>query len=233
MVIALCVFALAWGALSVLLGVRRWTMPLGVRAGVTAGMMPVVGVALWATGGASSYLQPVLLFTALFVGWFFPPRLAWPLVVLFLATYASPLGYDARRGRRRVPGARARLLVAVIGQTFAMQFLKRASCAPSCASATIAELDPLTGVSNRRGFDHALARAQESGERYALVLFDFDDFKAINDEHGHPTGRHRAAHRRARRPGRGAQGRLPGAHRRRRVRGDRAGRRGDRRASGW
>src|SRR4051794_13582273 len=41
-VFGLCAFALAWGAFSVLLGVRRWTMPLVVRAGVTALMMPVV-----------------------------------------------------------------------------------------------------------------------------------------------------------------------------------------------
>ena len=187
-VLALCFFALAWGALSVLLGVRRWTMPLGVRAGVTAAMMPVVGVALWATGGASSYLQPVLLFTALFVGWFFPPRLAWPLVVLFLATYASPLAYDPDAVEVAFPARVLGFSVAVIGQTFAMQFLKLRLVRAELRQRSFAEMDPLTAVSNRRGFDHALARAQESGERYALVLFDFDDFKAINDQHGHPTG---------------------------------------------
>ena len=36
----------------------------------------------------------MLLFTALFIAWFFPPRLAWPLVVLFLGAYASPLAYE-------------------------------------------------------------------------------------------------------------------------------------------
>jgi diguanylate cyclase (GGDEF)-like protein len=52
----------------------------------------------------------------------------------------------------------------------------------------IAELDPLTGVSNRRGFDAALARAGASREPYALILIDLDDFKRVNDELGHPAG---------------------------------------------
>ena len=69
-------------------------MSIGTRASVTAGMMPVVALALWATGGAHSYLQPVLLFTALFIAYFFPPRLAWPLVALFCGAFFSPLAYD-------------------------------------------------------------------------------------------------------------------------------------------
>src|SRR5215207_2920843 len=94
LVLGLVAFALAWGAASIALGVRGLAMSLGARAAVTALTMPVVGVAIWASGGAHSYLPPVLLFTALFISWFFPPRLAWPLVTLFLAAYASPLAYD-------------------------------------------------------------------------------------------------------------------------------------------
>ena len=52
----------------------------------------------------------------------------------------------------------------------------------------MAELDPLTGVANRRGFDLALERAAATGEPYALILVDLDDFKRVNDEQGHPAG---------------------------------------------
>ena len=52
----------------------------------------------------------------------------------------------------------------------------------------MAELDPLTGVANRRGFDLALERAAATGDSYALVLIDLDDFKRVNDEQGHPAG---------------------------------------------
>jgi diguanylate cyclase (GGDEF)-like protein len=187
-VLALCGFALLWGAISLVLGARGWTMSLGLRATVTATMMPLVGFALWATGGAGSYLQPVLLFTALFIGWFFPPRLAWPLVILFLAAYASPLVYDADALDTNFPAHALGFSVAVIGQTIAMQYLKLRLVRAELRQRTYAALDPLTGIANRRAFDHALTLADEIEESYALVLFDLDDFKSINDDHGHPTG---------------------------------------------
>ncbi|GFK94822.1 putative diguanylate cyclase AdrA [Fundidesulfovibrio magnetotacticus] len=55
-----------------------------------------------------------------------------------------------------------------------------------------AETDPLTGLNNRRAFDD-IARHDERltrryGQRLSLVLFDLDDFKAVNDTHGHQAG---------------------------------------------
>jgi diguanylate cyclase (GGDEF)-like protein len=187
-VVGLCAFAVVWGTFSLVAGARGWTMPLGLRAAVTGAMMPLVGFALWATGGSTSYLQPVLLFTALFIGWFFPPRLAWPLVVLFLAAYASPLAYESNAFDSNFPARVLGFSVAVIGQTLAMQYLKLRLVRAEMRQRNYAALDPLTGIANRRAFDHALALADEIEDNYALVLFDLDDFKSINDEHGHPTG---------------------------------------------
>lgn len=52
--------------------------------------------------------------------------------------------------------------------------------------------DPLTGVYNRRFFLEALTKEIERSARYgseaSLVIFDVDDFKAINDQHGHAAG---------------------------------------------
>jgi diguanylate cyclase (GGDEF)-like protein len=53
-------------------------------------------------------------------------------------------------------------------------------------------IDPLTGLKNRAAFDDALAAAVAAHERvgqpFALLLLDLDDFKALNDEHGHGVG---------------------------------------------
>jgi diguanylate cyclase (GGDEF)-like protein len=56
----------------------------------------------------------------------------------------------------------------------------------------MADLDALTGLHNRRFFHETLARevarAHRYGRRLALVVFDLDDFKAINDRIGHLAG---------------------------------------------
>ena len=56
----------------------------------------------------------------------------------------------------------------------------------------MARTDPLTGVLNRRVWDHELAREIEHAARTALPLcvamIDLDHFKAYNDEHGHQAG---------------------------------------------
>ncbi len=55
-----------------------------------------------------------------------------------------------------------------------------------------AEHDPLTGLLNRRGFERRLEEAmvewQKTGAPSALILFDLDHFKPINDEGGHALG---------------------------------------------
>ncbi|MDQ5821237.1 MAG: sensor domain-containing diguanylate cyclase, partial [Actinomycetota bacterium] len=56
----------------------------------------------------------------------------------------------------------------------------------------LADLDALTGLHNRRYFHETLARevsrAQRYGRSLALIVFDLDDFKAINDRIGHLAG---------------------------------------------
>lgn len=53
-------------------------------------------------------------------------------------------------------------------------------------------VDELTGLANRRQGDRALAtelaRTARLGGTVGLILTDLDDFKAVNDMHGHQTG---------------------------------------------
>jgi diguanylate cyclase (GGDEF)-like protein len=56
----------------------------------------------------------------------------------------------------------------------------------------VSRTDPLTGALNRLGFtermEAELRRSAHAGTPLALLLLDFDDFKAVNDEHGHAAG---------------------------------------------
>jgi diguanylate cyclase (GGDEF)-like protein len=130
----------------------------------------------------------VMIFTALFISYFFPPRLAWPLMALFTYAFATPLFYDDRVIEVGYPARLAMFALAVTGTMVAIQFLKGRLVRAESHQRAMAELDPLTGARNRRGFDLALARVAASREPYALILIDLDDFKRINDEQGHPAG---------------------------------------------
>lgn len=53
-------------------------------------------------------------------------------------------------------------------------------------------VDPLTGLLNRHGFDehlqHAIDRFGRYGQPFTIMLVDLDNFKAVNDQRGHPSG---------------------------------------------
>lgn len=54
------------------------------------------------------------------------------------------------------------------------------------------EHDALTGLANRRAFDRILdieiERSKRARTPLSLAIFDLDNFKSINDTHGHPKG---------------------------------------------
>jgi diguanylate cyclase (GGDEF)-like protein len=55
----------------------------------------------------------------------------------------------------------------------------------------MAAIDPLTGLVTRRVLDRAATSALSgatSDEGTSLILMDVDNFKTINDDHGHPAG---------------------------------------------
>jgi diguanylate cyclase (GGDEF)-like protein len=87
-----------------------------------------------------------------------------------------PTGYADRAGRLM-----ADVQYAVERLDAAMSFLGE-----------LATTDHLTGVYNRRAAEGRLAediaRAQRGGETLTLALLDFDQFKPVNDEHGHHAG---------------------------------------------
>lgn len=69
-------------------------------------------------------------------------------------------------------------------------YVKAASTAEAMAS--MASIDFLTNVYNRRHLDLVLTQALEQAQRYqrpmALIIMDADRFKDVNDTHGHSAG---------------------------------------------
>lgn len=82
----------------------------------------------------------------------------------------------------------------------------------------LASTDPLTGALNRRGlfehFETGRATRKTDGHSVAMILFDLDHFKKINDRYGHQAGDSVlmafAAHARNSTPSKGVFGRIGG-----------------------
>jgi diguanylate cyclase (GGDEF)-like protein len=55
-----------------------------------------------------------------------------------------------------------------------------------------ASVDPLTGLYNRSRFEARFSeefeRARRTGQQFVVLFLDVDDFKEVNDNHGHRTG---------------------------------------------
>ncbi len=128
-----------------------------------AGVSESLTVMTVATGLVSAgYLYSVLAAKGAPTAWSSPTLVRLPFFFAVAALY----GYLTDRLRRERQAA---------------QYLK-----------TVARRDPLTELPNRRGLEErlerAIARALRSGQRMALLLFDLDEFKFVNDTYGHAVG---------------------------------------------
>ncbi|MEM1090452.1 MAG: diguanylate cyclase [Pseudomonadota bacterium] len=57
---------------------------------------------------------------------------------------------------------------------------------------SLANTDPMTGILNRRGFESTssplIARARRGNQPLSVIICDVDNFKEVNDQHGHSAG---------------------------------------------
>jgi diguanylate cyclase (GGDEF)-like protein len=96
---------------------------------------------------------------------------------------------DAAKPAKARPRSTAMRLAAEVERLAAQLEQSRARIADLEAKI---ELDPLTELLNRRGFERELKRSIAYVKRYgasaALVYLDLDGFKPVNDRHGHAAG---------------------------------------------
>jgi diguanylate cyclase (GGDEF)-like protein len=162
--------------------------------------IPVIGLGIYFTGGAMSFVQPMLVTTLLYAAFFFPARWAWPLSIELILAAGTPLLYDSHAIEAAFLPNFVALIAGFLSATWVLVGLRKRLLEAELHQRDIAHRDPLTGVANRRHFDTVLqreiaartrprgGRRQADGSPLALLILDVDDFKGINDNFGHPVG---------------------------------------------
>ena len=193
---AVIVFYGAASATGLLAWDRASMRLLGIGMVVT---IPVVGLAIYLTGGAESFVQPLLVLLLVYAAFFFPTNWAWPLSIELILVAGTPLLYDGGAIDAAFLPRYVALVAGFLSATWVLVGLRRRLLDAELHQRDIAYRDALTGVANRRQFDAILQselarRASPAGRRQgdssplALLVFDLDRFKEINDNHGHPVG---------------------------------------------
>jgi diguanylate cyclase (GGDEF)-like protein/putative nucleotidyltransferase with HDIG domain len=159
----------------------RWTLAWG--------SVLITGVAYF-SGEAPSPLVFFYLWVFLYASYFFTPREATVQILLVGVVYGTLLAL-----RPPAAGIPAWWLVGMgtllVGAMVIMTMRARVELLIARLY-DAARTDPLTKLSNRRGFrellDLELERARRSGTTMGVLVGDLDDFKDINDCSGHVVG---------------------------------------------
>ena len=122
--------------------------------------------------------------------WLMGTGQAIPAVTLAVAWSLHGTKYDR--------GSHYDLVIALLGLTVSLLVSARMTglldriSEQSVQLAALARSDELTGLHNRRSWNHELSRAcataRDTGHPLSIALLDLDHFKKYNDTHGHPAG---------------------------------------------
>ena len=112
---------------------------------------------------------------------------AWPLGAASLTALATAGGVLLGRAGDGQTAVRLGAVLAAAAALGAFALVRRLEHAETAAVS-----DPLTGLPNRALLadraEQALRRSRRTGEPFSLVVVDLDDFKLVNDRHGHAAG---------------------------------------------
>jgi diguanylate cyclase (GGDEF)-like protein len=148
---------------------------------------------VYLTGGTSSPLLPLVFLAVAFAAYFLTPAGTVAVLLAAIAACVAPLAYASPEARLAYV---VRLVVLVTTATVLagiIAYNTRQLEAAERHALGLAERDPLTGLLNRRAFfarlEGELARAGAGMvDRLAVAMIDLDNFKRVNDRHGHAAG---------------------------------------------
>jgi diguanylate cyclase (GGDEF)-like protein len=114
-----------------------------------------------------------------------------PTRALAPASASARLWAAARSTAQRLEAARARVRI-LLEENGELRVRNEDLERLNLRLARLSVTDELTGLPNHRSFRDSLSReikrALRDESALALVLFDVDDFKGLNDDHGHAVG---------------------------------------------
>jgi diguanylate cyclase (GGDEF)-like protein len=185
-------------AISVILGFLALTLKLRLswtwlHASSFHAITQIAFVQWLAGGGNAPYIQWLIL-PMLAVATHRAVPMVLPVLALGAAAAFSPLLYGGIDVAATVSGVALISTMSIIvslGMTSVRDHRAELRDERELA-ASLARVDKLTGLPNRRAFEEALEETVESfgeqGRSLAVLICDADNFKQINDTFGHPAG---------------------------------------------
>ena len=151
-----------------------------------------VAFSAWVLREHGSVISFFYVFVVVFAALAFCERMSVGAHVAFASlALAAPILYlpaEARDNLVRTLVALPTLVVAAAVVTFLRERLEHGQA----VMRVIAGRDPLTGVGNYRALyerlEYEIARHARYGRRFALALLDLNEFKEVNEAHGHLEG---------------------------------------------
>jgi diguanylate cyclase (GGDEF)-like protein len=156
-------------------------IPAVCALGVTAAVMA-------ATGGAESPARFYVIFVLVYVTHYFQRRQALLYLPGCVAVALSPLLYDTHATSGGYLGELLVICPAYVIVGGLVMDTKGLLVDLRERAHSLALIDPLTELPNRRAMLDWLSAYMEAGERVGLMLVDLDGFKDVNTVHGYPAG---------------------------------------------
>jgi diguanylate cyclase (GGDEF)-like protein len=183
-VIGLGVLAVTIGAL-VIVGARHmcdWCYALS-----DVGAMTIIALGIHLTGGAGSPLFP-LVFVVVAVATLFSTLGTLVRLGGLVLVCAAPFLYTSGDARLQFAVRFVAIVTTAAVLVAIILYNKRQLTRAEETARTLASHDALTGLPNRRAFREHLSGLLAAGAPASVAIIDLDNFKEVNDRHGHAAG---------------------------------------------